>query len=424
MKTENKLNVDDVYELKSLLLVLNHSRNTVGIVEGVDKNGNVKVSSVADNNSDLMISIDSSEDSFTSFYSNFYHQLKDPESFSFFKVTEYEARQAAEDLQQYINSASEEEKQKLKEYEVSIDVVESYCGKNSSQKIKTDIHKSRYLYDANQIDWEMMKKAGLTKDLLTEIGALEPLLKGYKTPMLVPISLHLKSTISQMEARLSLRPNTRGVLEVCFHPIRKQYDFSRPFYGHTFTQEDQSNLIENGNMGRVVDLISPITGEKIPSLISKDKLTNELISLRAEFVRIPLVIKGVTLNEAQKKILKEGKPLYIKNMLSKRGTLFNATVQFNADHQYVEFLFRKNIRSLKLNDLTTKLREEIPTKFRGVKLKSWQIDKLKKGETTYINGLTDKSGKKYQGYITFDKTTRKFNFSFINPKKEIRKNNY
>jgi len=284
MKTENKL--------KSTLLFLNHKSGTIGIVEGIDKNGNIKASSVDDHNSDLIISIDSSEDSFTSFYSNFYHQLKDPESFSFFKVTEYEAQQTAEDLQQYINSASEEEKQKLKEYEVSIDVVESYCGKNNTQKIKTDIHKSRYLYDVNQIDWEMMKKAGLTKELLTEIGALEPLLKGYKTPILVPITLHLKSTISQMEARLSLRPNIRGVLEVCFHPIRKEYDFSIPFYGNTFTQEDQSNLIKNGNMGRVVDLVSPIMNLRIFHIL----LMLEFLLLMHTVLLI-LILKGLMLQD-------------------------------------------------------------------------------------------------------------------------------
>lgn len=74
-----------------------------------------------------------------------------------------------------------------------------------------------------------------------------------------------------------------------------------------------------------------MTDELTPSVISRDRLTNELIALRAEHIRIPLVLCGITLNEEQKKTLKEGKPLYIENIFSKRGTLFNATVQFNAE---------------------------------------------------------------------------------------------
>lgn len=69
-----------------------------------------------------------------------------------------------------------------------------------------------------------------------------------------------------------------------------------------------------------------ITGAIVPSLISRDRLTNELVQLRADRVRVPLVIKGVTLHEGQRKVIREGKPLFIENMLSARGTLFSAAV--------------------------------------------------------------------------------------------------
>ncbi|KQT18458.1 hypothetical protein ASG31_06980 [Chryseobacterium sp. Leaf404] len=113
-------------------------------------------------------------------------------------------------------------------------------------------------------------------------------------------------------------------------------------------------------------------------------------------------------------------------MISKRGTLFNATVQFNADKRYVEFLFNRNINKsintlqnhLKHKTRPTLLKAEVPTTFRGKPLHKWQIEKLKAGETAYINGLNDSKGKKYQGYISFHNKIGKFEFSFKNPVKE------
>nr|WP_257621654.1 hypothetical protein [Chryseobacterium sp. NKUCC03_KSP] len=113
-------------------------------------------------------------------------------------------------------------------------------------------------------------------------------------------------------------------------------------------------------------------------------------------------------------------------MISKRGTLFNATVQFNADKRYVEFLFNRNNNinhkslqnHLKSKTFQTPLNTGISINFRGKPLHQWQIEKLKKGEPAYINDLTDKNGNKYQGYIIFDKNIGKFEFSFKNPVKE------
>ena len=186
-------------------------------------------------------------------------------------------------------------------------------------------------------------------------------------------------------------------------------DFSKPFFGHVFSEEDKRNLMVSGNMGRLVDLVHGITGESVPSLISRDRLTNELVQVRAEWVRIPLVIKGVTLDQEQRKILREGKPLYIENMLSARGTLFNAAVQYNSDKRYVEFLLDKNVRRMGVGDF-----RQVPGVFRGKRLKKWQVEKLKNGEVAYVDGLVDRNGKGYQGYLRFDKGIGKFEFSFRN----------
>lgn len=413
----------------STLLVLRHSNNSVGIVQGIEHNGNLIDVLPNHTNIHSVMRIDSAEDSFTDFYSDFYHQLKDPSNYSFFKVREFEAHDTAIELQHYINCLSAVEINDLKAVEVSIEAVNAIRNKKTIENEPSVLKKgfsngsvisngsSQYRYQIEDVPWEKMVELGLDRETLEEIGALESLLRGYKTPMLIPILFHDGEEVSQIDARLQLRIDDDGELIVKVHRVCKRVDFRKKFKGHKFTKEDRVNLLNSGNMGRVVDLIDTVTGEIIPSLISLDRLTNELISLRMEFVRIPDVLCGVRLDLEQKQTLRDGKALFVENMVSKKGKLFSASVQFNTDRQWVEFLFENKFRSSGFSEVHHSERE-VPSAFRGKKLRRWQVDKLKAGETAYIKGLESRKGKTYQGYMSFDKTIGRIVFSFKNPKKK------
>ncbi|PWN58411.1 DUF3945 domain-containing protein [Chryseobacterium viscerum] len=410
-------------------MVLRHSSNSIGIVQGIENNGNLIDVQPDCNKVDTIIRIDSAEDSFTDFYSDFYHQLKDPSEYSFFKVREFEAHDTALDLQEYIDCLSEVERQDLKAVEVSIEAVNAIRYKKTIENEPSVLKKgfnngsvtsnssSQYRYQIEDVPWDTMTELGLDKEKLEEIGALDSLLKGYKTPMLIPILFNDGEAVSQIDARLQLRIDEDGELIVKVHRVCKRVDFRKKFMGHKFTKEDRVNLLTSGNMGRVVDLTDTVTGEIISSLISLDRLTNELISLRIEFVRIPDMLCGLRLDLGQKQLLREGKPLFIENMVSKKGTMFSAMVQFNADRQWVEFLFENKFRSSGFNEVNHSERE-VPSHFRGVKLRQWQMDKLKAGEWAYIKGLESRKGRAYQGYMSFDKMIGRIVFSFKNPKKK------
>ena len=75
----------------------------------------------------------------------------------------------------------------------------------------------------------------------------------------------------------------------------------REFFGHTFTDEDKKALRETGNLGRTVELAFPGKDEPTRSFVSIDRLTNDIIALGADRVRIPDEIKGVKLSDEQKK---------------------------------------------------------------------------------------------------------------------------
>jgi hypothetical protein len=411
----------------STLLVLRHRNNSVGIVQAVSPFGNLIDVKPDRTTVDTVMRIDSSAGSFMDFYADFYHQLKNPEEYSFFKVTEYEAQETARGLQEYIDGSSDIEKQDLKEFEVSIEAVETARNKKYADRESSVVengfnnestvgnHSSQYRFQIEHVPWESLAELCLDRKKLESLGALESLLKGYKTPMLIQIPLSNGYSVSLVDVRLQLRLDDRGEIVVRIHKVLEKPDFKEKFMGHQFTEKDKLNLLRSGNMGRVVGLVDPWTDELIPSLISMDRLTNELIPLRMEFIRIPAVICGVTLNLEQVKILRDGKPLFIENMLSKKGRLFSATVQFNTDKQWIEFLFKKNLRGFDGGVVKRNFEREVPTVFRGNYLRKWQMDKLRAGETAYISGLASKNGKKYQGYMSFDKRTGKIVFSFKNP---------
>lgn len=423
----NKIGNQTAISEVSTLLVLRHRTQSVGIVQAVNRFGNLVDVKPNRNKMDSVIRVDSSESSFMDFYTDFYQQLKDPAEYSFFKVREYEAQETARELQEYINGSSEDEKENLREFEVSIEAVETARNRKyaemESSVLKNGFNNessvignsSQYRYQIEDVPWESLAEIDLDREKLENIGALESLLKGYKTPMLIPIPLSDGYSVSMVDVRLQLRLDDRGEVVVRIYRVLEKPDFKEKFMGHQFTKEDELNLLNSGNMGRIVGLVDPWTEEVIPALISMDRLTNELIPLRMEFVRIPAVICGVTLNLEQVKILRDGKPLFIENMLSKKGRLFSATVQFNTDKQWIEFLFKKNLKGFSVGVVKPDFEREVPTVFRGKYLRKWQMDKLKAGEVAYISGLVSEKNKKYQGYICFDKEDGKIVFSFTKP---------
>jgi hypothetical protein len=166
--------------------------------------------------------------------------------------------------------------------------------------------------------------------------------------------------------------------------------------------------LTNANLGRVVEAeFRP--GEKTPILLSLDKLTNELVAFRADRVIAPEKIKGVELNEQQKKELSEGKAVHLDNMMSKNGKEFSASIQFNADKRGFEFLFDNERKQSQKQENGQR---DVQKTFRGKELTGDQRDSLREGKTIHVDGLVDKKGKGYSGYITLNKETGKTDFMF------------
>lgn len=415
-KTEKKQQPD-------MMLVRDMEKNTISAVKDISARGKLRTVPPEKQYANQFMKVNQHGDAFSNFFSNFLSQLRNPTRFAFFLVSANEAEEKAATLRRLSERASEDEPRMLSTHEIL----------PRSEKInqqKSDIMETtqnnapagEYRFTPEQIDWQTMNSMGLSRERLEKMNVLEPLLKGYKTDELVPVTINLGSTMTRTDARLSLQASDDGKAVVNIHGIRKEPNLNFEFFGHKFTEEDKQNLRNTGNMGRVVDLTNTKTGEPIPSIVSIDRLTNEIIALRSEYIRIPDEIKGIRLDDTQRQALMEGRPLHIEGMISKKGTEFDATVQFNADKRYIEFLFDRNNSNSqtqsKGQENQQSQSQEAPKTFRGKELSEQQHKDFKAGQTVYIDGLTDRKGQQYQGYITFNKDTGKTNFQFPSQLKE------
>lgn len=393
-------------ELNEMLLVLDKKQNKMQAVTQLTKNGEVKAAEINDKNQPDFLRIERHGDFFSNFFGNFTRQLKEPTRFDFFRVPFSIGLEIARELQGYLNDLGEDAQQLLSKYAINSE----YQHKNHATMETTE----EYKFKPEQVNWESLNNLGLSRERLEKMNLIEPLLKGFKTNDLVPLTLTMGDAVAKLDARLSLQTNDAGQVVVAMHGIRKEPNLNYPFFGHEFSKEDKENLLKTGNMGRVVDLYNQKTSEFVPSVISVDRKTNELVAYKAEWIQIPDEIKGIKLDEQQKQSLQEGKPLFLEGMTSKNGDPFDAMVQFNADKRYVEFIFDRNRGQ---NQSQGKTYDEAPREFRGKELTEEQYSKFKEGMTVYIAGLIDKNDKEYQGYITYNSESGKVGFSFNNPSK-------
>ena len=421
-ETTNKQDMPE--QLSDILLVLDKEKMKIQAVKSIDENGKMETVEPTKKNQNQFMRVDKSGDFFSNFFSNFFSQLKNPTNFSFFKVPAPTAIEKAQEMQKQVDKPTPEGEKVMKEHEVKTEPQpdKKQENQNNMETAQATPETSEYRYKPEQIDWDTMNNLGLSKEYLEKRNLLEPLLKGYKTNELIPVSVNFGTAILRTDVRLSLQTTEDGKVVPALNGIRKEPNLNFEFFGHKFTDDDKKNLLETANMGRVVDLKNSKTGELMPSIICVDRLTNELVALRTDFIKIPDEIKGVKLDDAQKQTLMEGKPLKLDGMISTKGTEFSATVQFNADKRYVEFLFDRNNsnRQSQSNGQTQNngqsnqqnQPQEAPKTFRGKELTDEQHKDFKNGQTIYIEGLRDKKGQPYQGYITFNAETGKTNFQF------------
>lgn len=414
----SKTQVTENPQMSDIVLILDKMELLIQAVSEINKNGKYSTVPADKEHQNSFLKIDRYATFFENFLKNFWSQLKDPTHFGLFTMKEEEfdkpeVKQAIEDLAEGKKTKAVEEF--LKKYEITPknQTEQSINNQNSEEMAKKNQtqqpvveandqqQNNQYRYNESMINWDQLKNFGLSREYLQERGLLDSMLKGYKTNQLVPINLNFGSAVLRTDARLSLQQSNTGEVVLAIHGIRKQPELERPYFGHIFSEEDKKNLLETGNMGRVVELKGR-NGEYIPSFISLDKMTNEVVAMRAENVYIPNEIKGVQLTDQEKNDLREGKKVYIEGMTAKSGNEFNAHIQVSAERRGIDFIFE--------ND-----RIFNRTALGGVELTKQQIEDLNAGKAIFVEDMQRKDGELFSSYVKLDEATGRPNYTRYNP---------
>ena len=187
----------------------------------------------------------------------------------------------------------------------------------------------------SDVDWKELEQFGVKRENLSEKDMKA--LMNYGKTRLVTVEPVLGGERYELQARLSLQKAEDGKLKLTPHFVRHEPRLDVPYNGYTFTDEDKQALKQTGNLGKLVNVADTKTGEMRLAYVSIDRLTNEIVDVPTNKVRIPNRIGLTELSKAEQEILRAGLALP-KEVTLKNGRKFEAVLQVSAEKRDVEFV--------------------------------------------------------------------------------------
>ena len=354
---------------KDVLVVRDEKTGEISVVAGLDSKGYPKTAPAKAEHSQDFLRFDRHGDMVDNFFRNFYRQCKEPTRFGFYRVaadmadavlpvikdllkdpaanaemlvahkvdtSEYRKQAETENVKQESDNEplkkKEEMEQKKEEQKQEVQQPQTAEAQDEQQPQKQE--KPNLIAD-DQVDWAELRKCGIDRESLSEKD-LKALMNYGKTG-LVTVKPTFGYESYELQARLSFQKAEDGTLKLTPHFIRNEPRLDIPHRGYTFTDDDKKALKRTGNLGKLINFANEKTGEIKPHYISIDRLTNEVVDIPADKVRIPNKIGQSSLSRAEQDILRAGLALP-KEVTLKNGRKFEAMLQVNADKRDVEFV--------------------------------------------------------------------------------------
>ena len=365
---------------QDVLVVRDEKTGEISVVAGLSRDGTPKrVPAKAENTSDFL-RFDRNSDLMDSFFRNFFRQCKEPSRFGFYRIAadqvenllgvmkellkdpeankeilsahkvdtsnyEKEAKQSEGQAKETASSddASKTQANTEKENvsseqtnEKENDMEQKPEQTATGQKSQTASDAKQNLISGNDVNLqELGAKYGIDFNSMNEKD-MKALLNYGKTGLVI-----VKPTFGgeqiEIQARLSFRKDDNDQLQLVPHFVRNEPKLDVAYKGYTFTPEDKKNLLQNGNLGKVVDFPDKNTGELRPHFISIDRLTNEIVDIPTNKVRIPDTIGKTPITKDDKRVLYSGIPLR-KEIELANGRKFTPLLQVNVEQRGVEFV--------------------------------------------------------------------------------------
>lgn len=367
---------------EDVLVVRDEKTGEISVVAGLDARGYPKRAQAKAEHSQEFLRFDRHGDAIDNFMRNFYRQCKEPTRFGFYRMAadtveallpvikdllkdpvanadllaphkvdtsayqQAEEQQAAEEakrenteennVEQKTDEKMEEMKQKNQEQQPQATETQTAQGHQPAQEGQAQAkpEKPNLIADSD-VDWKELEQFGVKRENLSEKDMKA--LMNYGKTRLVTVEPVLGGERYELQARLSLQKAEDGKLKLTPHFVRHEPRLDVPYNGYTFTDEDKQALKQTGNLGKLVNVADTKTGEMRLAYVSIDRLTNEIVDVPTNKVRIPNRIGLTELSKAEQEILRAGLALP-KEVTLKGGRKFEAMLQVNADKRDVEFV--------------------------------------------------------------------------------------
>ncbi len=205
-----------------------------------------------------------------------------------------------------------------------------------------------------EIPFEKLEKIGIKRDFVDRMESpeLKDFLNGFRSAKLYTVNAKINDEDFRIPAKICLKKQSDGSVDVKIHPIQR-LRIPDEYLGHKFTKEDKAALLNDKNLGKVVELTGK-NGKKDNYYLGVDPKTNELIPLRAKYIQIPEKIKGASLSAEQKEKLAKGEKVILDKMTGRNGKKFGATLQVDAANRTINFSGFKQEKEKDLEKKTEK----------------------------------------------------------------------
>ena len=365
---------------QDVLVVRDEKTGEISVVAGLCRDGTPKRAPAKAENTPDFLRFDRNSDLMDSFFRNFFRQCKEPSRFGFYRIAADQVENLLGVMKELLKDP-EANKEILSVHKVDTSNYEKEAKQSEGQAKETassdDASKTQANTEKENVSSEQTNEKendmeqkpeqtateqqaqtapGVKQNLISgndvnlqELGAkygidfnsmnekdMKALLNYGKTGLVI-----VKPTFGgeqiEIQARLSFRKDDNDQLQLVPHFVRNEPKLDVAYKGYTFTPEDKKNLLQNGNLGKVVDFPDKNTGELRPHFISIDRLTNEIVDIPTNKVRIPDTIGKTPITKDDKRVLYSGIPLR-KEIELANGRKFTPLLQVNVEQRGVEFV--------------------------------------------------------------------------------------
>lgn len=365
---------------QDVLVVRDEKTGEISVVAGLSRDGTPKRAPAKAENTPDFLRFDRNSDLMDSFFRNFYRQCKEPSRFGFYRIAADQVENLLGVMKELlkdpeankgilsahkVDTSNYEKEAKQSEGQAKETASSDDASKTQANTEKENVSSEQTNEKENDMEQKPEQTAteqqaqtapGVKQNLISgndvnlqELGAkygidfnsmnekdMKALLNYGKTGLVI-----VKPTFGgeqiEIQARLSFRKDDNDQLQLVPHFVRNEPKLDVAYKGYTFTPEDKKNLLQNGNLGKVVDFPDKNTGELRPYFISIDRLTNEIVDIPTNKVRIPDTIGKTPITKDDKRVLYSGLPLR-KEIELANGRKFTPLLQVNVEQRGVEFV--------------------------------------------------------------------------------------